>query len=74
MMRFIAVLAIVIAIVLGIIYAAGWMTVQSDSDSATIEIQTGEIKEAAQKAVDKGQELIDDAARSVNESSQSPSP
>jgi hypothetical protein len=50
------------------------MTVQSDSDSATIEIQTGEIKEAAQKAVDKGQELIDDAARSVNESSQSPSP
>ena len=50
MMRFIAVVAILLVLILAGIYAAGWMTFQSNDNSATIEIKTGEMEQAAEDA------------------------
>ena len=73
MYRFIAILAVLLVLIGAVIYAAGWMNFQHDERKAVIEIQTGEMKEAADNAVEKGRELIHHAAEKV-ESSTSESP
>jgi hypothetical protein len=72
MARVIATISVVLVLILVAIYAAGWMNVRQDEQKATIEIQTGEMKEAAEKAADKGRELIHEATKAV-ESATSPS-
>lgn len=53
-----ALLAIVLAVGL---YAAGWLNVQRNDSSTTIELETDRIEEAAERAVEDGRDLLDDA-------------
>ena len=68
MYRFIAVTAVVLVLLGILIYAGGWMNFHQDERKAVIEIQTGEMKDAADNAVEKGRELIHEAAKTVESS------
>lgn len=50
-------------LVLGILtvgaFMAGWFTINRDGDRTTIEINKGEIREDARKAIDRGRELLE---------------
>jgi uncharacterized protein HemX len=63
--RFLAVLAVVVVLALVGMYAAGWLTFQARDETTTIEIKTGEMKDAAEDAVDKSRELLDDARQEI---------
>lgn len=65
MQRFLAVLAVVVVLALVGMYAAGWLTFQARDETTTIEIKTGEMKDAAGEAVDKSRELIEDARQEI---------
>ena len=52
-----ALLAIVLAVGL---YAAGWLKYHKDGSTATIEIKTEQIEDAAGRAVEDGRDLLDD--------------
>jgi hypothetical protein len=72
MARFIAVVAILLVLVLAGIYAAGWMTFESNDTRATIEIKTGEIKDAAENAGEKAKKIVEDAAETIREPAPAP--
>ena len=65
MYRFIAVVAILSVLAAMLLYAGGWLNLHQDERKAVIEIQTGELKDAADNAVEKGRDLIHDAAKNV---------
>jgi uncharacterized protein HemX len=65
MQRFLAVLALIVVLALVGMYAAGWMKFQASDETTTIEIKTGEIKDAAENAVDQSRELIEDAQKEI---------
>jgi hypothetical protein len=65
MQRFLAVLGVVVVLALVGMYAAGWLTFEARDETTTIEIKTGEIKDAAEQAVDQSRELIDDARQEI---------
>jgi hypothetical protein len=73
MQRFLAVVAVVLVLLFAGLYAAGWMTFQSDEKKATVEIKTGEIKSAAEDASQKAQKIVEDAAKTVREPASAPS-
>lgn len=56
----------VLLILGGVAYASGWIQMESDSESTNVKIDTGEIKKATDKALDKGKELINDSAEKVD--------
>jgi hypothetical protein len=56
-------LALLLAIAAVGLYMAGWLMFDNGSDTATIQIKTGEIKQAAEKAVDQGRAVLDDAVK-----------
>ncbi len=60
-------LFLVLLILGAIFYASGWVQFQSNGDTTTIEMNTGEIKEAADKAIDKSKELIDKAGDKIQQ-------
>lgn len=64
MIRAIGVLAIVIALLVGVMYFAGWIDFQKQPGAATIEVQTGEMEKSARDAVNKGEKFIDDNIKS----------
>lgn len=59
-----------------IAYASGWIEVRHDSqqDKATIEVETGKAKQAAEDAVTKGKELIQDAGDKIEKLREQPAP
>jgi hypothetical protein len=66
---FISLCVLVVAIVV-VGYEAGWVTFQQDDqqERATIEVETGKVRRAAEEAVDKGRELLqraDDQIRNL---------
>ncbi len=68
LMRGVFLLACVLVALFAVVgYAAGWIQVRNDpqEEKATIEIETGEVKQAAQDAIGKGQELIRDAGKKI---------
>lgn len=65
MQRFLAVLAVIVALALVGMYAAGWLTFQARDETTTIEVKTGEIKDAAEEAVDQSREMIEDARKEI---------
>ena len=65
MARFLAGLFIVLVLVLCAIYAAGWMNFGATDNSATIEIKTGEIKEAAKDASRRAEQLVEDSQKAI---------
>ena len=65
MMRFIAVVAILLVLILAGIYAAGWMTFQSNDNTATIEIKTGEMEQAAEDAGEKARKIVEDTQKTI---------
>ena len=73
MQRFLAVVAILLVLLVAGIYAAGWLTFQASDDKATIEIKTGEIKQAAEDAGEKAQKVVEDAAKTIREPAHSAS-
>lgn len=63
MRNFIGGLAI-IAILIGVgCFAAGWIRFQNTSDSAVMEIKTQQMKDAANKAIEQGKEMVDKATQ-----------
>ena len=73
MQRFLAVVAVVLVLVVALLYAAGWMTFQSDEKKATVEIKTGEIQSAAKIAGEKAKKIVEDAAKTIHEPAPAPS-
>jgi hypothetical protein len=60
MRNFLAAVA-VLAILAGVgFYAAGWLTYRKDDGGATVNIKTREVERAAERAVDKTKNLLDD--------------
>lgn len=47
-------------------YAMGWVTVDSEPDKTTIELDTKEMKESADQAVDSARETADRVGRAAN--------
>jgi len=67
---FISLCVLIVAFVV-VGYAVGWVTFQQDDqrERATIEVETGKVRRAAEEAVDKGQELLqraDDQIKNLN--------
>lgn len=50
-------------------YAVGWVTISQDrqQQKTTIEVETGKVKEAAEEAVDKSQELLQRAGDKIQD-------
>ena len=65
MQRFLAVLALVVVLALVGMYAAGWLTFQARDETTTIEIKTGEMKDAAEGAVDQSRAFVEDARQEI---------
>jgi hypothetical protein len=65
MARFLAGVLIVIVLAVGAIYLAGWMNFQATDNTATIEIDTGKMKQAAEKAGERAQEVIKDSQKAI---------
>lgn len=72
MQRFIVVVAILLVLLVAGIYAAGWLRFQADDNTATIEIKTGEIKQAAEDAGEKVEKIVEDAAKTIREPAPAP--
>lgn len=55
-------------------YAAGWIEFRHDTeqDKATIEIEVGEAKETAERAVEKARALVDEVRTDVGEQRDEP--
>lgn len=66
MVRNIGIIAIVLAVAFAGMYFAGWVNFHKQPDAATIEIETGEMKKSADKAIEKGEKLIDKATHKTD--------
>lgn len=53
-------------------YASGWITFKHAEQKTTIEIETGEIKDAAEHAVETGKQFIDKSGDKPNETTTEP--
>ena len=62
MREFLGSVAILAIMICAGLYFAGWLTYDQSADRATIEIKTQEIKDAAGKALEQGEAMIDKAA------------
>ena len=54
---------LVLGLMIGGAFLAGWFTVDREGDRTTIEIDRSEIRGDARKAIDKGRELLDQRER-----------
>jgi hypothetical protein len=50
---------ILIAMVVGGAFAAGWFTINREGDRTTIEFNRAEIRQDTRRAIDKGREILD---------------
>ena len=48
-------------------YASGWINFKHEEQKTTIEIETSQIKDAAEEAVETGKQLLDKTGEKVNE-------
>ncbi|MCC9606264.1 hypothetical protein LOC68_18745 [Blastopirellula sp. JC732] len=62
-----ATLAVIIVIACGLIYAMGYATVENNSATTTIEVNTQQMKDDAGKAVEEGKQLLNDAGKQIQE-------
>lgn len=60
-----ATIALIIVIACGLIYAMGYATVEQNPQSTTIEVNTEQMKTDADKAVEKGKQMLNDAGQSI---------
>jgi hypothetical protein len=60
MRNLLATLALLMIVVVVGLYAAGWLQYRTNESSATIEIQTQNIENAAGRAVEDGRELLEE--------------
>jgi hypothetical protein len=67
MREFVGSLAILAIMICAGLYFAGWLTYDQTADRATIEIKTQEIKDAADRAIEKGEAIIDKATEPDSE-------
>lgn len=61
MREFLGSLAILAIMICAGLYFAGWLTYDQTADRATIEIKTREIQDAADRALEQGEAIIDKA-------------
>ena len=54
---------LVLGLMIGGAFMAGWFTIDREGDRTTIEIDRSEIRGDARKAIDKGRELLDQRER-----------
>ncbi|EAQ80512.1 hypothetical protein [Blastopirellula marina] len=62
-----ATLALVVVLACGVIYAMGYATVENSSDKTTIEVNTQQMKEDADQAVESGKQMLNDAGKSIED-------
>lgn len=69
MRTFFLIACILIAAFAAVGYAAGWITFEHDKvrHEATIQIDTGEVNQAAENALERGQELIEQAGEKIQD-------
>ena len=67
MNRSLAVVAVVFVVVIALSCWVGWITFHKSPEKATIEIQTQQMEQAGEKAVEKSRELVEKAADSVKQ-------
>jgi hypothetical protein len=70
MNRLLTLLAILFVVFVGVGLYYRWITYHKTPDKATIEIQTRQIEQAGERAVESGRELVGKAAESVQRSVQ----
>jgi len=61
MIRILGVLALVTLVASLGLYFAGWLNLRNSENTATLEIKTGEIKQAAEQTVEEGRKLVNEA-------------
>lgn len=49
----------ILGLLLGIAFLAGWFTIDRDSELTTIQINKSEIREDAEKAIERGREYLE---------------
>ncbi len=59
LIRLLSLICLLLLIFGVIAYASGWISISPNQDGTTIELKTGEMKDAASKAVDKTKDLLD---------------
>lgn len=53
-----------LAIIVGVFcYANGWLTLQKNSATTTIELKTGQMRDAADRAIEQGKDAIENATK-----------
>lgn len=70
--RLLGVLALVVLVAGAGLYFAGWLDIRGNENTATIEIKTNEIKEAAEETVESGRELVNEATATSSSQSDPP--
>lgn len=58
---------LVLVVVLVVLAAVGWLAIRVDQGETTMTIETGEMKEAAEQAVDETKEALNEAGRELRE-------
>ena len=65
MSRFLAGVGIVVVVLLVIFIGVGWITFHKSPEKATVEIQTLQMQQAGERAVEGSRKLVEEAADSV---------
>ena len=65
---------LIVAAVLLVMVALGWLSFRSNREKATLTIETQKIERDAEQAVDKGKELIREARENVRDETSETSP
>lgn len=62
-----ATIALIVVIACGLIYAMGYATVEQSPQTTTIQVNTEQMKADADKAVEEGKKLLNDAGESIED-------
>ena len=63
--RFLFILIAVVIVIVAAFAAVGWISFHKSAEKATIEIETKQMQQAGERAVEKSRQLVEEAADSV---------
>ena len=67
LVKFLGVVFVLLLLFGAVAYSSGWVSLQTHDNNTTVEVKTGEIKEAADIAIEKGKTLLDKADEKFKE-------
>jgi hypothetical protein len=63
--RFLFILIAVVIVIVAAFAAVGWISFHKSAEKATIDIETKQMQQAGERAVEKSRQLVEEAADSV---------